>query len=128
MRALLDTHAFLWWTTDDPRMPARVREFLGDTVNELLFSAASAWELIIKVQLRKLRLPDAPDEFIQEQLALNAIVALPVHLAHVLHVLDLPMHHRDPFDRLLIAQSRIEHVPIVTADPLIAQYQIETIW
>ena len=128
MRALLDTHAFLWWTLDDPRIPNRAREFLADPDNELVFSAASAWELAIKAQLGKLRLPADVGQFIREQLDLNAMVTLSVELSHALYVVNLPLHHRDPFDRLLVAQSRLENLPIVTGDPLIAQYQVETIW
>jgi PIN domain nuclease of toxin-antitoxin system len=128
VRALLDTHAFLWWTLDDPRMPARVRAVLANPGNELVFSAASAWELAIKAQVGKLRLPANLEQFIREQLDLNAMLTLPVELTHALHVLSLPLHHRDPFDRLLVAQSRLENLPIVTNDPLIAQYQVETIW
>jgi len=128
VRALLDTHVFLWWTLDDPRLPNRVREFVENPGNELVFSVASAWELAIKAQLGKLTLPDRLEQFIQEQLDLNAILPLPVQLDHALHVVELPPHHRDPFDRLLIAQSRAEGLPIVTGDPFIARYQVETIW
>lgn len=128
MKALLDTHVFLWWTLDDPRLPKRVREFVENPENALVFSVASAWELAIKAQLRKLTLPDRVGQFIQEQLDLNAILPLPVQLEHALHVVELPPHHRDPFDRLLIAQSQVERLPIVTGDPFIARYQVETIW
>lgn len=128
MRALLDTHAFLWWITDDRRVSRRVREMLENRGNDFLFSAASAWELIIKAQLGKLKLPVHAPQFIQEQLALNALLTLPIDLAHVLHAHTLPMHHRDPFDRILVAQSQVEKLPIVTADPLITQYAVETIW
>jgi PIN domain nuclease of toxin-antitoxin system len=128
MRALLDTHAFLWWTTDDPRVSRHVRELLRDPTNTFFFSAASAWELIIKAQQGKLKLPVHAAPFIREQLVLNAFLTLPIDLAHALHLHILPMHHQDPFDRILIAQSQVEKLPIVTADPLIAQYQVEAIW
>ncbi|MBM3745347.1 MAG: type II toxin-antitoxin system VapC family toxin [Acidobacteria bacterium] len=128
MKALLDTHVFLWWTLDDPRLPKRVRRFVQDPANALVFSVASAWELAIKAQLRKLTLPDRVEQFIQEQLDLNAILPLPVQLEHALQVAELPAHHRDPFDRLLIAQSLVERLPMITGDPFIARYQVETIW
>lgn len=99
-----------------------------DPDNDFLFSAASAWELIIKAQVGKITLPGDADRFIVEQLALNAFTALPIDLAHALRVQTLPLHHRDPFDRILIAQSLVESLPIVTADPLIAQYPVEVIW
>lgn len=128
MRALLDTHTFLWWTTDDRRVSPRVRAIFRDPSNDFLFSAASAWELITKAQVGKIKLPCDPDRFIVEQLALNAFVALPIDLTHALRVQTLPLHHRDPFDRILIAQNLMEKLPIVTADPLIAQYSVEVIW
>jgi len=128
VKALLDTHVFLWWTLDAPRLPKRVRRFVQDPANALVFSVASAWELAIKAQLRKLTLPDRVEQFIQEQLDLNAILPLPVQLEHALQVAELPAHHRDPFDRLLIAQSLVERLPMITGDPFIARYQVETIW
>ena len=128
MRALLDTHAFLWWTIDDRRVSARVRGLLLDPGNEFFLSAASAWEIILKAQVGKLELPAQPARFIEEQLVLNAVADLPVTVRHALHVISLPLHHRDPFDRILIAQSQVERLPIVTADPQIARYPVEIIW
>ena len=128
MKALLDTHVLLWWVLDDDRLSPRAAELLSDAGSELYFSAASAWELSIKAQLGRLRLPESPDRFLLEQLRQNRIAELPVSIVHALHVLALPPHHRDPFDRLLVAQSRIESLPLVTADPLISRYQVETIW
>lgn len=128
MRALLDTHTFLWWITDDPRLSHRAREFISDSDNLLFFSAASGWEIAIKAQIGKLRLPDDPARFVTEQLALNAILSLPIDLRHALHVFALPQHHRDPFDRILVSQSRLERLPILTDDPLIVQYEVQIIW
>jgi PIN domain nuclease of toxin-antitoxin system len=91
-------------------------------------SAASAWELIIQAQLGKLKLPIHAPQFIQEQPALNALLTLPIDLAHALYAPTLPMHHRRPFDRILIAQSQVEKLPMVTVDPLIAQHAVVTIW
>ena len=128
MRVLLDTHTFLWWITDDASLSRRAREIIGDGNNVLFLSTASAWEIAIKVDLGILTLPGRPERFIPEQLALNAIDSLPVHLSHALHVYDLPNLHRDPFDRMLVAQSQLEDLPLLSADPRLAQYAIDILW
>ncbi len=128
MKALLDTHVFLWWITDDQRLSSRIREIIADGTNEILFSAASGWEIAIKTRLGRLQLPNDPEIFIPEQLELNAIEVLPVQIGHALHVYQLPSHHRDPFDHLLIAQAQLEKLPILTADPQISRYPVEVIW
>ena len=128
MRALLDTHTFIWWITDDPRLSPRVREIIGNGKNELFLSAASGWEMAIKAKLGRLQLPDSLERFIPEQMALNAIESLPVQMSHALHVYKLPTHHRDPFDRLLIAQAQLENLPILTVDPQISRYPVKVIW
>ncbi|WP_027355361.1 type II toxin-antitoxin system VapC family toxin [Desulfofundulus thermocisternus] len=128
MRALLDTHVFLWWITDDPQLSPRARKIISSGENKLYLSAASGWEMAIKARLGKLSLPDNPEPFILEQLAVNAIEPLAVSMRHALHVYTLPDFHRDPFDRLLIAQAQLENLPIITADPKIASYPVEVIW
>ena len=128
MKVLLDTHTFLWWIADSPRLSARAREVIRDSNNELFFSAASGWEIAIKAQLGRLQLPDNLEQFIVDQLSLNTILVLPIQLRHALHVYTLPQHHRDPFDRMLVAQSQVENLPILTTDPQIAQYEVKTIW
>ena len=128
MKVLLDTHTFLWWITDHPKLPSRVREIIGDGNNELFVSAASGWEIAIKAKLGRLQLPDEPQRFILEQLSLNAIQSLPIQMSHALHLFSLPDHHRDPFDRILISQAQLEGLPILTADPQIALYPVEVIW
>ena len=128
MRALLDTHVFLWWITDDPRLSPRAREAIADAGNQIFLSAASGWEIAIKARLGKIQLPAHPGHFIAEQLALNAIECLPLRMEHALHVYTLPDYHRDPFDRLLVAQSQLENMPIITSDPFIARYAVEVIW
>jgi len=134
MKVLLDTHVFLWWITDHTRLSTRAREVLRDSNNELYFSAASAWEIAIKAQLGRLQLAEqhsstqSLEQFIVEQLALNAITALPIQLRHALHVYTLPQYHRDPFDRMLVAQSLVESLPILTADDRINQYAVDIIW
>jgi len=128
MRALLDTHTFLWLITDDPRLSPRVRKIMSDGGNELFLSAASGWEMAIKAKLGRLQLPGDLERFISEQLALNAIESLPVEMSHALNVYKLPDHHRDPFDRMLIAQARLENLPILTADSQISRYPVKVIW
>jgi len=128
MRALLDTHVFLWWIYDDPRLSDRVRTIISDGTSELYFSAASGWEIAIKAQLGKMNLPSDLEKFVAEQLLENNFHVLPIQLSHTLHVYTLSLLHRDPFDRILIAQSQVESLPILTADPLIRQYTVDTIW
>ena len=128
MRALLDNHAFLWWITNDPRLSKKVREIISDGENELFLSVASGWEMAIKAGLGRLQLPSNLEHFILEQMALNAIESLPVQMSHALHVYKLPAHHRDPFDRMLIAQAQLQNLPILTVDPQIARYSVKVIW
>ena len=128
MKALLDIHAFLWWITNDPRLTTRVLQFVRDPANSIFLSAASGWEIAIKAGIGKLHLSEDLDAFIDEQLTLNHIDILPVQMSHALFVRKLPAHHRDPFDRLLIAQSLTEGMPLVTVDPLIVRYPVQTIW
>jgi len=128
MKALLDTHAFLWWIDDDSRLSSSARMIIENRENQVFFSAASAWEIAIKTQFGKLRLPSSPDIFITEHLSLNGFEPLPISISHALHTASLPSLHRDPFDRVLIAQSRTERLPLLTCDGLIIQYSVETIW
>jgi PIN domain nuclease of toxin-antitoxin system len=128
MKVLLDTHTFLWWIYNDTRLSGRVRDIIGDNSNILYLSAASGWEIAIKAQLGKLQLSSNLDQFIVEQLIMNGIDTLPITLRHGLHVATLPQHHRDPFDRMLVAQSQLEGLPIVTADAQIVRYNVQVIW
>jgi PIN domain nuclease of toxin-antitoxin system len=128
MRALLDTHTFLWWLLDAPRLSAGARSILADGGNALLFSAASAYELTLKAQSGRLTLPEPADAYIPSRLVANAFEPMPIELAHALRAGTLPAIHRDPFDRLLVAQAQIEGLPILTADPAISRYDVETIW
>ena len=128
MNVLLDTHAFLWWITDDPQLSDRARSIMQAPDSRLFLSAVSGWEIAIKARLRKLKLPDDLQGFIADQLSANAIEVLRIEMAHALHVYTLPNHHRDPFDRMLVAQAHLENFPILTSDPQIAQYPITAIW
>jgi len=128
MRVLLDTHAFLWWIADDPQLSPRARQIMEAADTEPFLSAASGWEIAIKSRLGKLRLPPDLQGFVAQQLQINSIQVLPIQITHALHVATLPDHHRDPFDRILVAQSQLELLPILTGDPLITQYAVTTIW
>lgn len=128
MRAILDTHTFLWWVVDDPQLSPLCRQIITDGSNTIYFSVASAWEIAIKYQIGKLPLPDRPDIYVTDRVKTNGFEILGINLHHALHTSDLPLLHRDPFDRILIAQSKTENIPLLTADPLIAQYDVLTVW
>jgi PIN domain nuclease of toxin-antitoxin system len=127
MKALLDTHAFLWALAGDARMSRHARDVFAGSA-DLFLSTASIWEIVIKVQSRKLNLPGPAGPYVLRKLAENRISSLPTSLDHLLAVERLPMHHRDPFDRMLIAQSIEEDWPIITADPKFKQYPVQIIW
>lgn len=128
MKVILDTHCFLWWVDDDPHLSSTARATIAEGDNDVFFSAASGWEIATKAQLGKLRLPTSPRAFISEHLQLNGFHPLAITVSHALHTATLPAFHRDPFDRILIAQSQLEQFAIVTSDPLIKQYEVKTIW
>jgi PIN domain nuclease of toxin-antitoxin system len=127
MKALLDTHAFLWALAGDARMSRLARDTFGGPAG-LSLSVASVWEILIKVQSGKLNLPRPAVPYVLRKLAENGIEMLPISIDHLLALERLPMHHRDPFDRMLIAQSLEENLPIVTSDPLFARYDVRLIW
>ncbi len=110
------------------RLPRRARRTVIDPKNELLLSAVSSWEIAIKYALGKLQLPVPPGEYVPSRMSDGGVAALAVQHHHALRVAELPPHHRDPFDRLLIAQAQVEGVPIVTADPQFSAYQVKVVW
>src|SRR5579863_2327478 len=123
MRALLDTHAFLWAISEDKRLSRSAQQvFTGP--NDLFLSVASVWEILIKVRTGKLSLPQPTGAYVVKELVQNQIEVLPVMLDHVLQIESLAIHHRDPFDRILIAQGVEESLPIVTNDPQFQNYPI----
>jgi PIN domain nuclease of toxin-antitoxin system len=124
---VLDTHVWLWLQTTPERVRKEVVDLLADRANTVLLSAASSWEIAIKYRLGKLPLPEPPAEYVPERMRLSGVTALPVEHAHALRVADLPEHHGDPFDRLIIAQAQLLNVPIVTADGQFGAYEVETI-
>ena len=123
MKYLLDTHVFLWWITNSPRLPENIRAIIQEKKNELFFSAASIWEMMIKSRLNKIHLPDNPKEFIKEQLTLNSIKILNISMEHSFGVYDLPEIHKDPFDRMLIWQAIREKMVLISKDSKIAAYK-----
>ncbi len=127
MRILLDTNAWLWTVSAPERLSSHARALIEDRGHELYLSAASAWEIAIKYSQGKLRLPDPTVKFVPSRLEQLGVLPLPIDQAHALHVSTLPIHHRDPFDRLLIAQAQLEHLPILTSDPVFGAYDVRTI-
>lgn len=124
MRLLLDTHTLLWWWGDDPRLDTSARTRIEDPVNSVFVSIASVWEIAIKTRLGRLRMPlDSVRSLITE----SGFVTLGIDLPHALGVADLPDHHRDPFDRMLVSQARFEDLTLVTRDPAISRYDVKTV-
>ncbi|MEM7801072.1 MAG: type II toxin-antitoxin system VapC family toxin [Chloroflexota bacterium] len=128
MNAILDTHTFLWWNIDDPRLSKQAKRFIRDSNNQLFFSAASGWEISIKYSKGRLELPDPPDLYVANRLALHQFTPLPIQLTHTLHTYQLPNIHQDPFDRILISQCQLEKLPLITADASIQKYDVDIIW
>lgn len=128
MRVLLDTHVFLWWVNDAPELSAKARATIRKGQNECFLSVASAWEMAIKVSTGKLTLSQSVERFIPEQLAANGFRLLEIDFRHAAKVESLPFHHRDPFDRLLVAQAMSEKMAVVSADAALSEYGIKRIW
>lgn len=128
MRYLLDTHTFLWWDTRSSRLSRHVFDLISDRSNVLWLSMASVWEIQIKHQLARLE-PSAPlEKIIRIQQRENGINLLPIDLSHVLGLSDLPHHHKDPFDRLLVAQAMAGNLVVLSHDPQIARYPVQVVW
>jgi len=128
LRILVDTGCWLWSLTSPDRLNTRARDLIADPAQELFLSSASSWEIAIKAALGKLNLPEAPDRYVLSRMEAMDMYGLPVEHVHALRVFGLPAHHRDPFDRILIAQAQIESLAILTADPAFAAYDVEIIW
>jgi PIN domain nuclease of toxin-antitoxin system len=120
VRVLLDTHVLLWWLQESPRLTSVLRDAIGDPSNEVIVSAVSHAEIAIKRSLGKLEAPWIPDELLVE----NGMGTLPFTSAHGRRLLDLPFHHKDPFDRMLVAQAAVEGLAFATADPRLSAYDI----
>jgi PIN domain nuclease of toxin-antitoxin system len=128
VKILLDTHAFLWFVAGSDQLSARARQLIEAPDNESFVSIASLWEIAIKVSLGRLSLTKPFSDFMAEQTLLNGIQILGIAIAHTAEVAALPFHHRDPFDRLLIAQAMVEEMPLVSADAAFDAYPITRLW
>lgn len=124
MKLLVDTVAYLWAADASPRLSTPAAEAVANRTNILLFSVASAWEISIKAALGKLKIAAN----FEELLARFGATLLPISLEHTAAVRTLPLHHRDPFDRMLIAQARSEQAVVVTSDPVFARYGVAVLW
>ena len=113
--------------SEPERLSKQARRRIADAANERVLSAVSAWEIAIKYSIGKLELPEPPNEFVPSRMALTLATPLPVQMNHALQAARLPFHHRDPFDRLLIAQAQVEKLPILTADKAFSLYDVEVI-
>jgi|688.fasta_scaffold139925_3 PIN domain nuclease of toxin-antitoxin system len=135
MKLLLDTHTFLWFVNDSPQLATTTKALL-ESDNDLLLSIASIWEIAIKVSLGKLQLPSPFETFIPEQIAINDLDVLVIKIEYLNLISSLPLYHRDPFDRLLIAQavslrecgSIAEDIPIISKDTAFDSYEVKRLW
>ena len=128
MKLLLDTHAFLWFIMGSANLSDKARILIEDPANERLLSVASLWEIAIKASLGKLALSSSFEDLIPEQLRLNGIGLLNIRVDHLSVLTTLPFHHRDPFDRLIIAQAILENFPVVSIDAAFDTYGITRLW
>jgi PIN domain nuclease of toxin-antitoxin system len=128
MNYLLDTHVFIWMDSDPSLLSASVEGLLKDKQNAVYISVVSVWEMQIKVQIGKLTLSAPVEKLVQEQRDNNDLNILPVTLAHALKVGDLPLHHKDPFDRLLVAQAIVEDFTFITKEQILSQYAVNIVW
>lgn len=125
---LIDTHVWLWLNGAVDRLSPQAQELLSSPRNQIYLSAVSAWEIGIKFAAGKLALPMPPEEYVQLRMVDNGVSPLPIHHLHALRAASLPLHHRDPFDRLLVAQAQVEKLKLMTVDRQLARYDVEILW
>ena len=128
MKVLLDTHTLYWFIEDDPQLSPKARTVVSDPTNEVLFSPASYWEMAIKISLGKWQLNRPYEDFLDIALNQYGFVVLPIQPTHTVQLIGLPFHHKDPFDRLLVAQALVEQIPIVGSDDQLDAYGVTRIW
>ncbi len=128
MRVLLDTHAFLWFILDDPRLNESAKIMIADPTHEIAISPASYWEIAIKIRLGKYSLPQPYQSFMDTQISSNDFSILPILPKHTALLTTMDSHHKDPFDRLLVAQAMTENMPIVSADSQFDAYGVTRLW
>ena len=128
MKLLIDTQCWLWWFAEPDRLQEATIAQIVDETNDLWFSVASVWEMGIKVRLGKLPLPEAIDRYLSSRMKQLGARSLEIRADQVLQAGGLPLHHRDPFDRMLIAQAQVEGMTIVTSDRMFDRYEVEILW
>lgn len=128
MKLLLDTHAFMWWDSNSKELSAQAYAACTDPANVMYLSVASVWEIQIKVQIGKLKLRASLASIIEHQQRTNQMQILPIAVEHVLALDPLPPHHRDPFDRILVAQANEDGATLVSNDPIISKYPVNVLW
>lgn len=128
MRVLLDTQAFLWFILDDPQLSAKADAMITDPNNDIDLSPASYWEIAIKISIGKYSLPEPYQVFMDREIAANNFRILHIEPKHTSALTTMPFHHRDPFDRLVIAQAMVENLPVVSGDAAFDAYGITRLW
>jgi PIN domain nuclease of toxin-antitoxin system len=128
MKLLLDTHTFIWFVTDHPRLSVTAKALIESGNNEILVSIVSLWEIALKMSLGKLNMGATFDQLIPQQLIENDMTLLPIEVSHLYQLVQLPFHHRDPFDRLLIAQGVSAGLPLISRDPQFDAYPVQRLW
>ena len=128
MNLLLDSHSFVWWRDEPPKLSPTAFAEISNPHNDIFLSVATVWELQIKIALRKFTINGGLKNAVEDEQRSNGFQILPVQLAHALHLENLPPHHKDPFDRLLISQAIVENMTLVGADTDFAKYQVNLLW
>ena len=128
MKLLLDTHVFIWSVLEPEKLSSQIVMLISSDDNDLFFSTASIWEMQIKIGIGKLHFDNLLSEIVAQQREINELKILPIKLKHIWQLNNLPLHHKDPFDRMIISQAITENLPILTIDNIFAQYPINTIW
>lgn len=125
---LLDTHTFLWFILDDPQLSPKADQLISDPNNAIAISPVTYWEIAIKISIGKYSLPEPYEIFMDREISINDFKILPIQPKHTAVLIDLPFYHKDPFDRLLIAQASVEKIPIISNDQIFDQYPVQRIW
>jgi len=128
MKYLLDTHAFLWFVSEDNRLSSKAQSIIKNSRNDIYFSAVSAWEMSIKIRLGRLSIEEELEPFIIKQLSENNFSTLSITIFHSIYTSKLPEIHKDPFDRMIVAQSQVEDMPLISKDKNIKKYKVPVVW
>ena len=128
MKFLLDTHTFIWFVEDDPLLSIKAKELIEDPGNDILLSIASIWKMAIKISTGKLTISQSFHPGVSDQLLFYSIELLPITFSHTAEIISLPFHHRDPFDRMIVAQSLVESIPIIGIDSAFNHYGVQRLW